>query len=136
MIHTGDTFSNISKIRFAHPLNIDDIAVDNPELNIIMCHIGNPWLLDCQEILYKNKNVYADISGLVIGNFTLYYQRYYGYKIKELLSYIGMPHRLLYGSDWPISNMESYIKFVDKLKLNKQSRDLLLFKNSSNIFRL
>jgi predicted TIM-barrel fold metal-dependent hydrolase len=136
MIHTGDTFSNISKIRFAHPLNIDDIAVDNPELTIIMCHIGNPWLLEGQEILYKNKNVYADISGLVIGNFTLYYQRYYRDKIKELLSYIGSPHRLLYGSDWPISNMESYIKFVDKLKLNKQSCDLLLFKNSSNIFRL
>jgi uncharacterized protein len=47
-----------------------------------------------------------------------------------------MPHRLLYGSDWPISNMESYIKFVDKLKLNKQTRDLLLFKNSRNVFRL
>jgi uncharacterized protein len=136
MIHTGDTFSNTSKVRFSHPLNIDDIAVDNPELTIIMCHIGNPWLLDCQEILYKNKNVYADISGLVIGNFTSYDQRYYTYKIKELLRYLEMPHRLLYGSDWPISNMESYIKFVDKLKLNKQSRDLLLFKNSRSIFRL
>jgi predicted TIM-barrel fold metal-dependent hydrolase len=136
MIHTGDTFSNISKVRFAHPLNIDDIAVDNPELTIIMCHIGNPWILDCQEILYKNKNVYADISGLVIGNFKLYDQRYYMYKIRELLSYLEMPHHLLYGSDWPISNMGSYIKFVNKLKLNKQSRDLLLFKNSHNIFRL
>jgi uncharacterized protein len=136
MIHTGDTFSNTSKVRFAHPLNIDDIAVDNPELTIIMCHIGNPWLLDCQEVLYKNKNVYADISGLVIGNFTLFDLRYYTNKIKELLSYLEMPHRLLYGSDWPISNMDSYIKFVNKLKLTKQSRDLLLFKNSRNIFRL
>ena len=136
MLHTGDTFSPTSKVRFAHPLNIDDIAVDNPELIIIMCHIGNPWLLDCQEILYKNKNVYADISGLVIGNFTLYAQRYYSFKIKEILSYLEMPHRLLYGSDWPISNMKSYLKFVDKLKLNKQSYDLLLFKNSSNVFRL
>jgi predicted TIM-barrel fold metal-dependent hydrolase len=136
MIHTGDTFSTTSKVRFAHPLNIDDIAVDNPELIIIMCHIGNPWLLDCQEILYKNKNVYADISGLVIGNFTLNDQKNYTYKIKALLRYVDMPHRLLYGSDWPISNMESYIKFVDKLKLNKQTRDLLLFKNSNNVFRL
>jgi predicted TIM-barrel fold metal-dependent hydrolase len=101
-----------------------------------MCHIGNPWILDCQEILYKNKNVYADISGLVIGNFKLYDQRYYMYRIRELLCYLDMPHRLLYGSDWPISNMDSYIKFVDKLKLNKQSRDLLLFKNSHDIFRL
>lgn len=55
---------------------------------------------------------------------------YYVHKIKELLNYLDKPHRLLYGSDWPISNMESYIKFVDKLKLDKQSRDHLLFKNS------
>ena len=58
--------SPIIKVRFAHPLNIDEIAVENPELTIIMCHLGNPWILDCQEILYKNQNVYADISGLVI----------------------------------------------------------------------
>jgi uncharacterized protein len=136
MIHTGDTFSNVSKIRFAHPLNIDDIAVDNPDLTIIMCHLGNPWILDCQEILYKNKNVYADISGLVMGDFTLSTQRYYMHKIKELLSYVSMPHHLIYGSDWPISNMNTYIKFINKLKLDKQSRDLLLFKNSQNLFRL
>jgi uncharacterized protein len=88
MIHTEDTFSSTSKVRFAHPLNIDDIAIDNPELTVIMCHLGNPWLLDCQEILYKNKNVYADISGLVNGNFTLYDQRYYTYKIKDGFEYV------------------------------------------------
>lgn len=44
MIHTGDTFSNVSKIRFSHPLNIDEIAVDNPDLTIIMSHPGNPWI--------------------------------------------------------------------------------------------
>ena len=136
MIHTGDTFSNRSKIRFSHPLNIDDIAVDNPDLTIIMCHLGNPWILDCQEILYKNKNVYADISGLVVGNFSLSTRQYYKFKIRELLSYLSMPHRLIYGSDWPISNMQSYIDFINKLDLNKQSHDLLLFKNAQNLFRL
>ena len=71
MIHTGDTLLITAKVKFAHPLNIDDIAVDNPELNIVMCHLGNPWIADCQEILYKNRNVYADISGLIVGDFTL-----------------------------------------------------------------
>lgn len=136
MIHTGDTLSNIAKIRFAHPLHIDDIAVDNPDLTIIMCHLGNPWILDCQEILYKNKNVYADISGLVIGDFTLSTQIYYTNKIKELLNYVSMPHHLIYGSDWPISSMHSYIELINKLELNKQLQDLLFFKNSQNIFRL
>jgi uncharacterized protein len=134
MIHTGDVFYSRAKVKYSHPLNIDDIAVDNPELKIVMCHIGNPWITDCQEILYKNKNVYADISGLVVGNFTLSGQIHYASKIKEILNYVDDPHHLLYGSDWPISNMKSYLDFVQKLEFDKESFDLLMFKNSKNLF--
>ena len=123
MIHTGDVFSHRAKVKYSHPLNIDDIAVDNPELKIVMCHIGNPWITDCQEILYKNKNVYADISGLIVGDFTLSGRTHYANKIKEILNYVDDPHRLLYGSDWPISNMNSYIDFVQKLEFDEKSFD-------------
>jgi predicted TIM-barrel fold metal-dependent hydrolase len=136
MIHTGDTFSHTAKIKYSHPLNIDDVAVDNPELNIIMCHLGNPWIIDCQEILYKNRNVYADISGLFVSNFTLYAETHYIRKIKELLNYVDAQHHLLYGSDWPISSMSSYLSFAQKLKLNQESSDLLMFKNTKSVFKL
>jgi uncharacterized protein len=135
MIHTGDAFSHRAKIKYSHPLNVDDVAVDNPELKIVMCHIGNPWITDCQEILYKNKNVYADISGLIVGDFTLSGEIHYANKIKEILNYVDSPHHLLYGSDWPISNMKSYTNFVQKLDLDKESFDLLMFKNAKNIFK-
>ena len=136
MIHTGDVFSHRAKVKYSHPLNIDDIAVDNPELKIVMCHIGNPWITDCQEILYKNKNVYADISGLIVGDFTLSGRTHYANKIKEILNYVDDPHRLLYGSDWPISNMNSYIDFVQKLEFDEKSFDLLMFKNAKSLFKI
>jgi uncharacterized protein len=136
MIHTGDTFLRTAKIKYSHPLNIDDIAVDNPELKIIMCHAGNPWFVDCKEVLYKNANVYADISGLIVGNFTQFNSDYYISKIKELMDYVGESHRLLYGSDWPICSMGSYLSFVEKLELDKRSIELLMFKNAKNVFEL
>jgi predicted TIM-barrel fold metal-dependent hydrolase len=136
MLHTGDVFSQKAKVKYSHPLNIDDIAVDNPELKIIMCHIGNPWIIDCQEILYKNKNVFADISGLTVGSFTLNGKIHYSNKIKEILNYVESPHRLLYGSDWPISNMNSYIDFVQKLEFDEESFDLLMFKNAKSLFKI
>jgi predicted TIM-barrel fold metal-dependent hydrolase len=136
MIHTGDTYSSTAKLRYAHPLNVDDIAVDNPELRIVMCHLGNPWVADCQEVLYKNSNVYSDISGLVVGDFGLPSARRYASQINDLLNYVGKPHRLLYGSDWPISNMDSYLAFVRKLELDEDSYDLLMSRNARNIFRL
>lgn len=136
MIHTGDAYSSTAKLRYAHPLNVDDIAVDNPELGIVMCHLGNPWIADCQEVLYKNSNVYSDISGLVVGDFRSPSTARYLSQINDLLNYVGKPHHLLYGSDWPISNMGSYLTFVRKLGLDKDSYDLMMSRNSRNIFRL
>ena len=136
MMHTGDTFSSRGKLRFSHPLNIDEIAVDNPELKIIICHLGNPWIQDCEEIIYKNRNVYADISGLVLGAFTHYFEDFMAEKVKEFLNYAGEPRYLLYGSDWPLSNMDSYLNFAAKLELAQQSRELLMFRNAQALFRI
>ena len=136
MIHTGDTFSDKAKVRFSHPLNIDDVAVDNPELKIVMCHLGNPWIIDCQEILYKNRNVYADISGLTVGDFTVAAETHYATKVREMICYVGENHRLLYGSDWPICNMSSYLRFVHKLGLDQEAFNLLMYNNAKIVFRL
>ena len=136
MIHTGDTFSSKGKLRFSHPLNIDEIAVDNPELKIIICHLGNPWIQDCEEIIYKNKNAYADISGLVLGEFTHYFEDFMADKVKEFLNYAGEPRYLLYGSDWPLSNMDSYLNFAAKLELAQHSRELLMFRNAQALFKI
>jgi len=136
MIHTGDTLLKEGKLRFSHPINIDDVAVDNPDLKIVMCHLGNPWILDCQEVIYKNKNVYADISGLFAGDFTPESEKYLGQKITELLGYAGKPRYLLYGTDWPISDMGVYFNFFQKIKLSPQERDLIMFKNAKVLFAI
>lgn len=136
MIHAGDTFSSKGKLRFSHPLNIDEVAVDNPELKIIICHLGNPWIHDCEEVIYKNKNVYADISGLVLGKFSDYYENLMVDKVTELLNYAGEPRYLLYGTDWPISSMESYLNFAAKLKLTPDSCELLMYRNAQELFKI
>jgi uncharacterized protein len=136
MIHTGDTFSSKGKLRYSHPLNIDEIAVDNPELKIIICHIGNPWIQDCEEVIYKNKNAYADISGLVLGEFTHYFEDFMVDKVREFLNYAGEPRYLLYGSDWPLSSMDSYLNFAAKLELTQHSRELLMFRNAQALFKI
>jgi len=136
MIHTGDIFLKQGKLRFSHPLNIDEVAVDNPELKVVMCHLGNPWILDCQEVLYKNKNVSADISGLFYGEYGAKSELYMSKRIKELLSYVGDPRCLLYGTDWPISDMGFYQEFFNKVKLKPHDRDLIMFKNAKVLFGL
>ena len=66
MIHCGDTFAEGAKVRMAHPLLVDDVAIDFPDVRFVICHLGNPWFVDAAEVLYKNDNVYADVSGLAL----------------------------------------------------------------------
>lgn len=136
MFHTGDTYNPRGKLRFSHPLNIDDVAVDHPGLRIVICHIGNPWIRDCMEIVYKNKNCTADISGLVLGDFKSHFKRFMLQQVKEMILYAGEPQYLLYGTDWPICRMRTYLKFVRDLKLPKDTEEKILWKNAARIFKL
>lgn len=136
MFHSGDTYTPSGKVKYSHPLHIDDLAVDYPELKIVICHVGNPWIKDCMEVVYKNKNVYADISGLVLGDFSEKFERYIKNEIEEMITYAGDPNYLLYGTDWPISNMKSYLKFMDQLEIADDKKELILWKNAADLFKI
>ncbi|MEQ9591857.1 MAG: amidohydrolase family protein [Cyclobacteriaceae bacterium] len=136
MFHSGDTYSPKGKVRFAHPLHIDDVAVDNPDMRIVICHVGNPWIKDCMEVIYKNKNCYADFSGLVLGDFSDHFEQYMKEQLQEMILYAGEPKYLLYGTDWPICNMKSYLSFIRQLGLPEEKNELILWKNAAKLFKI
>jgi nucleotide-binding universal stress UspA family protein len=70
MIRCGDTYEARGRLKYAHSLEVDEVAVDHPNVKLVICHLENHWLVDCMEVLHKNKNVYADFSGLMLGDFT------------------------------------------------------------------
>jgi len=136
MFHSGDTYAPTGRVKYSHPLHIDDLAVDYPELKIVICHIGNPWIKDCMEVVYKNQNVYADISGLVLGDFSDKFERFMKNEIEEMVTYAGNPRYLLYGTDWPICNMQSYLKFIKQLELGEDREEQILWKNAAALFNI
>lgn len=136
MIHSGDTYSPTGKIKFSHPIEIDEVAVDHPNVKFVICHLGNPWLVDCMEVVYKNKNVYTDISGLVLGEFTEAFEDYMEEQIEDVILYAGEPGKFLFGSDWPICSMKSYVKFVREMKMEEVHRRMMLYENARRLFKL
>lgn len=136
MIHSGDTYSPKGKLKYAHPLEIDEVAVDHPNVNFVICHLGNPWLVDCMEVVYKNANVYADISGLVLGEFTEAFEDYMTDEIKDVILYAGDPGKFLFGTDWPICSMKSYMNFVHHLGLAEDAYEKIMYQNARDLFKL
>ena len=136
MIHTGDTYSPSGKVKYSHPLNIDEVAVDHPEVNFIICHLGNPWFRDTMEVVYKNANVYADISGLVLGDFSDRFEEYMRKQLQEMLLWGVNPRKVLFGTDWPISTIESYLTFMADLRLPVRDKQLIMYENAARLFKI
>ncbi len=136
MVHTGDTYAPQGKLKYAHPLHVDDVAVDHPDVQFVICHLGNPWFRDTAEIVYKNDNVSADISGLVLEEFTAPLERIMREELEELILYTGEPDSILYGTDWPLVRMGPYLRFVEQLSLEPEHRAMLMGKNAARLFRL
>jgi hypothetical protein len=110
IFHCGDCLNSVkcAKLKYAHPLNIDDVAVDYPGMNFIIAHMGFPWHRDAAEVCYKNANVYTDISGFVYGDFSREDEIKFCKVVNEFAEIAGT-EKLLFGTDWPISNQKSYM---------------------------
>jgi predicted TIM-barrel fold metal-dependent hydrolase len=142
VFHTGDTYSAVAKLRFAHPLGVDDVAVDHPNVKFVLAHLGNPWLMDAAEVVYKNVNVWADLSGLAVGDAasltaperqeTLHEARE---ALRRAFRYAERPNRFLYGSDWPLAPMAEYRAFIASA-LPEVSHDQVFGENARVLFRI
>lgn len=149
IFHCGDCLNSVkhAKLKYAHPLNIDEAAVDYDDINFVIAHVGYPWHRDTAEVCYKNPNVYTDISGFVYGSFDADGRGSSDKtKFKNMLTEfldIADSDRLLFGTDWPICNQASYIEALDWISVNTTNRKMSeifsaqnMSKNTQRIFNL
>ncbi|MEO8449464.1 MAG: amidohydrolase family protein [Gemmatimonadota bacterium] len=136
MIHSGDTYNARGKLKYSHPLEVDEVAVDHPGVKLVICHLGNPWLTDCMEVVYKNRNVFADVSGLVLGEFTEAFENYMADEIEDVITYAGESDRFLFGTDWPICSMSSYVAFMKRLEISESAKHAIMYENARRLFRI
>ncbi len=142
VFHTGDTYSPKARLRYAQPLLVDEVAVDHPNVRFVIAHLGNPWLIDAAEVVYKNVNVWADLSGLAVGDAdslaseerreTLHDT---AQAVRRAFLYAERPNRFLYGSDWPLTPMAVYRDFIRAI-VPDAYHDQVFAENARNLFRL
>ncbi|HEY8503689.1 MAG TPA: amidohydrolase family protein [Gemmataceae bacterium] len=119
IFHTGDTYSPYAKLRFAHPLGVDEVAVDHPDVRFVIAHVGSPWTADAAEVIYKNFNVWADVSGLLVGDEASFANpdrreliEDAAARLRQAFRYAERPNRFLFGTDWPLAPMAAYRDFA------------------------
>lgn len=137
VIHTGDTARSTGLLKYSHPLTVDEVAVKFPQTKFVLAHVGNPWIVDAVAVAKNNPNVYIDLSGLAEGNFdpAWFFSEYSGYcsHLKTWLQYLSHYDKLMYGSDWPLVNIPTYLQIIAKL-IPPQHHQQVFYENALNIF--
>ncbi|MGG0813574.1 amidohydrolase family protein [Paenibacillus alvei] len=138
VFHCGDTYSERGLLKYSHPLTIDEVAVKHREVTMMMAHFGDPWVLDGAEVVYKNRNVYADLSGLLVGDSRrfarldeespLFFQH-----LRHAIVYCDHYDKLLFGTDWPLAPIGTYIEFVKSI-IPEKYQENVFYHNALRVF--
>lgn len=93
--HMGATPSPIGRLSVSQPLVVDEVARRHPDLKQVMAHMGHPWQRDANIVLRKNRNVYADVSGVPSRPMDAFFALVNSQEW-------GTVDKLLFGSDYPL----------------------------------
>ncbi len=139
MVHQGDTLDRRGLVKYARPVELDEVAVRYRDVRFVLCHFGNPWMEEASEIVYKNENVYVDTSGLLppprVPHFASAVARTVD-RLADAIAFIGDVDRILYGSDWPLESLPTAVSLIESLDLAAEEKELLLGGNARRLFRL
>lgn len=91
LVHTGSSVFRGARIKYGDPLLLDDVAIDFPDLSLVMAHGGRPfWYEQAFWMARRHPNVYLEVSGLPASRLLTYFPR-----LEEIAD------KFVYGSDWP-----------------------------------
>lgn len=104
MIHTGIKAVSWQSLKYNNPVYVDDVATNFPDLKIVMCHGGYPWVEEFMVVAYSNPNVWVDLTFLDYIENTYKNPGLTENTVKRLINLIG-PERILWGTEGPYMNL-------------------------------
>jgi uncharacterized protein len=127
IVHTGTSVFPRARNKFADPLFVEDVAVDFPNLTLVLAHGGRPiWMETAVFLARRFKNVWLEVSGL---------------PPSRLLDYFPTLPRLadkvLFGTDWPgpgVKDIRTNLDAFRALPIPADAQRRILEENPLRVF--
>jgi predicted TIM-barrel fold metal-dependent hydrolase len=126
-IGTGMRGGGGIRLKYGDPMPIDDVAVDFPDMPIIMAHPSFPWQDEAISICLHKPQVYIDLSGWSPKYFSPTLVQYANTLLKE---------KVLFGSDYPMLTPDRWMADFEKIAIRDEVRPLILKENAFRLFGL
>lgn len=97
MVHMGTTSAKDTILDYGRPGALDDVARRFPDLPLLVCHVGFPWVDECLAMVARHDNTYVDISMFAT---KITQRELHGFLVRA--QQLGCPpSRICWGTDYP-----------------------------------
>jgi hypothetical protein len=134
LFHTGHTGVGAGarggggiRLKYSNPMHVDDVAVDFPDMPIILAHPSFPWQDEALSMALHKPQVHIDLSGWSPKYFPPQLVHYANTLLKD---------KVLFGSDYPMITPERWLADLDKTGIRPEVRPLILKENAVRLFGL
>ncbi|ARC38278.1 amidohydrolase [Paracoccus yeei] len=134
LFHTGQTGvgagmrgGNGMRLKYSNPMHLDDVAVDFPDMPIVLAHPSFPWQDEALAVATHKPNVWIDLSGWRPKYFPPILVRYADTLLRD---------RVLFGSDWPMIAPELWLEEFEDLAIKAENRPGILKGNAARLLGL
>ena len=103
LVHPVGQYTEQSKLEYARPYLLDEVARVFPRLPIVIAQLGQPWVDETIVMLGKHHNVFADVSGLLSRSWQAYNALVAAHQNQVI-------DKLLFGSDFPYTSATDCIE--------------------------
>jgi predicted TIM-barrel fold metal-dependent hydrolase len=113
-VHTGITPGTMYRMKNNYPILLDDVAVDFPELTIIVEHMGFPWNDLCYYMVSRHPNMYITITA--VANILIHNSpKIFLIQLCRMIEMLGS-EKILWGSDWTATpNIDEVLEYLDAI---------------------
>lgn len=115
------------RLKYSNPMYLDDVAVDFPEMPIIIAHPSFPWQDEALSVATHKPTVYIDLSGWSPKYFPPNLVQYANTLLKD---------RVLFGSDYPVITPDRWIRDFEQLPVKPEVRPLIMKENAVKLLKL
>ena len=126
-IGTGMPGGGGVRLKYGNPMHIDDVAVDFPDMPIIMAHPSFPWQDEAISVCLHKRQVYIDLSGWSPKYFSPILIQYANTLLKK---------KVLFGSDYPLITPDRWLADFGTIAIRDEVRPLILKQNAARLFSL
>jgi hypothetical protein len=123
-IGTGMRGGGGVRLKYGNPMDIDDVAVDFPDMPIILAHPSFPWQDEAISICLHKPQVFIDLSGWSPKYFSPVLIQYANTLLKD---------KMLFGSDFPFITPDRWLADFAKIPIRDEVRPLILKENARRL---